>query len=122
MSKKCGAKGSVASLKESLQLGSVSHDPHPRITVQRKEENWDQITPSNSPKAPGTKQKFGKEKGPSRGMIQKGVLHERNLCAPRFEERSREETLHQERYANGKSAFFATDRNWEHNQSVMHKT
>ena len=27
-----------------------------------KRENWDQDTPSNSPRAPGTKEKFGKER------------------------------------------------------------
>ena len=44
-SKKGGAKGSVASVKESTQLGCVSQDSHPRKPVQR-EETWDQITPS----------------------------------------------------------------------------
>ena len=38
-------------------------------------------------------------KGPSRGVIQKCVPHERNPCAPRFEERTQDETLHQERCA-----------------------
>ena len=61
-------------------------------------ENWDRNTPSNSPKAPGTK-KFGKRKGPSRGLIQKCAPHERSPCAPKFEESSHEETLHQERCA-----------------------
>ena len=48
-SKKGGAKGSVALLMESLQLGCVSQDFHPRKSVLR-EENWDQITPSKSSK------------------------------------------------------------------------
>ena len=34
-------------------------------------------------------------------IIQKCVPHERSLCAPEFEERSQEETLHQERCARG---------------------
>ena len=39
----------------------------PKITIRKslfwRKENWDQITPSNSPKAPGTKnQNFGKER------------------------------------------------------------
>ena len=38
-------------------------------------------------------------KGPSRGVIQKCEPHERNPCASRFEERTQEETLHQERCA-----------------------
>ena len=33
--------------------------------------------------------------GPSRGVIQEGELHELNLCAPRFEERTPEETWRQ---------------------------
>ena len=44
-SKKGGAKGSVASLKDSTQLGCASQDSHPRKPVLR-EETWDQITPS----------------------------------------------------------------------------
>ena len=38
-------------------------------------------------------------KGPSRGLIQKGEPHERYLCAPKFEERTPEETSRQEEYA-----------------------
>ena len=37
--KVCG-KGSVALLKESVQLGCVSHDSHPTKSVLRKEEKW----------------------------------------------------------------------------------
>ena len=37
--------------------------------------------------------------GPSRGLIQKCEPHERSPCAPRFEDRTEDETLHQERYA-----------------------
>ena len=35
-------------------------------------------------------------KGPSPGIIQKGDTHERNPCAPKFEERTPEETSRQE--------------------------
>ena len=35
-------------------------------------------------------------KGTSLGIIQKCATHERSPCAPKFEERSNEETLHQE--------------------------
>ena len=38
-------------------------------------------------------------KGPSRGVIQKGEPHKRNLCAPTFEERPPEETSRQEECA-----------------------
>ena len=54
-SKKDGAKGPVALLKESTQLGCVSQNSYPRKCIPREKERWDQNTPSNSPKAPGTK-------------------------------------------------------------------
>ena len=76
-------------------LGCVSQDSHPRKSILRKEGNWDQITPSNSPKARGTTSNTGKM-GPSRGVIQKCGPPERYPCAPRFEDRTQDETLHQE--------------------------
>ena len=45
-SKKGGAKGSVASLKETIQLGCVSHESSQRRSVLR--ENCDRITQSSS--------------------------------------------------------------------------
>ena len=78
-------------------MGWVSQDSHPRKYIPRESENWVRKTPSNSPKTPGTK--FGKKKGPSRGLIQKCAPHERGPCAPKFEESSHEETSHQERFA-----------------------
>ena len=54
-------------------------------------ENWDwtprRDTPWNSQDAPGTKLKFG--------IIQKGEPHERNRCAPGFEDQPPEETSQQ---------------------------
>ena len=61
-SKKGGAKGSVAILKVSTQLGCVSQDSYPKNLFYVNLECWDQHTPSNSPKAPGTKSKLGKER------------------------------------------------------------
>ena len=61
-SKKSGVKGSVALLMESIPLGSVSQDSHPRMSILGKKENWDQVTPSNSPRTRGTNQNSG-EKG-----------------------------------------------------------
>ena len=43
--------------------------------------------------------KIREGEGPSRGVIQKCEPHERSPCAPKFEERLQEETLHQERCA-----------------------
>ena len=60
-SKKSGVAGSVALLKESIQSGCVSQDSYPRNLFHVKKENWDQNTPSNSPRAPGTESKFRKE-------------------------------------------------------------
>ena len=75
-----GAEGSVALLKESTQLGCVSQDSHPRESMLREEGKF------------GSKRavKFSKAKC---------ELHERNLCAPQFGERSHEEALIQERCA-----------------------
>ena len=39
--------------------------------------------------------KLRERNGPSRGIIQKCAPHERSPCAPKFGERSHEETLHQ---------------------------
>ena len=61
-----------------------------------KKKNWDRSTPADSPGARGTK-KNGERKGPSQGITQKREAHERNPCAPEFEERSQEVTLQQER-------------------------
>ena len=62
MSKKSGGKGSVPILKESTQWGCVC----PKITLRKclfcgKLEIWDRIIPSDSSRAHGTAQKFGKE-------------------------------------------------------------
>ena len=57
-------------------------------------ENWEQNTPSHSPKALGTKLKILERTGPSRGIIHKCAPHERSPRAPEFQE-----TLHQERCA-----------------------
>ena len=54
-SKKSDGKGSVASLKESIQLGCVSQDTeHRRSLFFGKVDNSDQIAPSHSPRAHGT--------------------------------------------------------------------
>ena len=77
---KNGGKGSVFFQKESVQMGCVSQDSR------------EQIKPSNSRSAPDTKSKFGRERAIAR-YIKKCELHERNPCAPRFEEKTQDETL-----------------------------
>ena len=85
-SKKSAVKGSSALFKESAQLVSLFQDTHLRKSILRKEG-----------KLGGTKKT--RENGPSRGITQKCERHERSPCATTFEERSQEETLHQERCA-----------------------
>ena len=97
--KKGGVKGSVAILLESIESGCVSQDSYPRKSLLREPGNWDRNTASNSPRAPGTKLKSGERNCPSRGIIQKCAPHERSPCAPKFEERSHEDTSYQERCA-----------------------
>ena len=62
------------------------------------EENGDQNTWSNSPSALGTK-KIGKERVHRMALFKKCEPHGNGLGAPKFWERSHEETLHQERCA-----------------------
>ena len=90
-SKKSGVKCSVASLKESFQLACVSRASHPRKSVLRKEEKMDQITPSNSPRTRDTTSKFGKETVHGQAPFLCANPHERNPCAPKFEEKAQDE-------------------------------
>ena len=61
-----------------------------------RKEKWDQIAPTNSPKGTWHHIKIREREGPSRGAVWKCEPHESNPCAPRFEERTQDETLHQE--------------------------
>ena len=60
------------------------------------EEKWDQNTPSKFSKSTWHKIKIRERKGSSRGILQKCEPQEHSPCASKFEERSHEETLHQE--------------------------
>ena len=93
-------KGPVALLKESIQLGCVSQGSHPRKSVLRKGRKLGSNHTIKFSKGMSHHIKIHERKGPSRGVIQKCEPHERNPCAPRFEERTQEETLHQERWAH----------------------
>ena len=68
------------------------------INLYVNKENWDPNTPSHSPKAPGTTLKNGKE-SVRREVLSKSVRLMSVALAQKFEERSHEETLHQERCA-----------------------
>ena len=85
-------KGSVSLSRESFQLGCVYQDSHPRKLILREEGK---LGSNHTVKfSKGTWhhiKKSGKE-----GSI---ARHERNPCAPRFEDRTQDDTLHQERCA-----------------------
>ena len=98
-SKKGGARGSVAILKESTQLGCVSQDSYPRKSVLREPGKLGFEHAVKFSKSTWHQIKIRERKGPSRGIIQKCAPHERSPCSPKFEDRSHEETLHQERRA-----------------------
>ena len=82
--------------KETIQMGCVSQDSYSRKFILRELgklgiETRRQILQRHVPPI----KNWGR-KGPSRGIIQKCAPHERSPCAPKFGERSNEETLHQE--------------------------
>ena len=99
-SKKGSAKGSVALLKDSPNCGCVSQDSYPKKSVQQKVGKMgSNASAGHTVKFPGGTShqiKIRERKGPPRGVIQKCEPHEGNPCAPRFEERSHEETSRQE--------------------------
>ena len=98
-SKKGGARGSVALLKESAQFGCVFQDSHLRKSILREERKFGTKRAVKFSKGTWHQIKMRERKGPSRGIIQKCEPHECSRCAPNFGERSHEETLHQERCA-----------------------
>ena len=91
-SKKSDRKGSVASLKESVQMGCVSQDSHPRKPILRKEVKLGSNHAVRFSKGTWNHVKIRERKGPSRGVTQKCEPHERHPCANQFEERSQDET------------------------------
>ena len=81
-------------------MGCVYQDSYPRKYILREKENWIKTRRQILQEHLAPKKKLGKERvGPSRGFIQKCEPHERGPCAPKFGERSHEETLHQEECA-----------------------
>ena len=82
-SKKGGAKGSVATLKESLQLGCVSQDSYPRKSILREPGRSGSKHADMFSKRTWHQIKIRERKGASRGIIQKCARHERSPCAPK---------------------------------------
>ena len=102
-SKKESAKGSVASLKEEVQIGCVSQDSDPKKSTLRKlGELRLNASAGHTVKFSGStwhRIKIREREGPCRGIIPKCEPHERNPCAPRFEDRSHEETSREKSWA-----------------------
>ena len=69
------------------------------ILILRKERKWGSNHTVKFSKGTWHHMKIRARKGPLPGDIQKCDSHERNPCAPRFEERTEDETLYQERCA-----------------------
>ena len=96
-SKKGGARGSVAIVKEFTQLGCVSQDSYPRKSSLREPGMLGSKHTVHFSKGTCHQIKNRERKGPSRGIIQKCAPHVCSPCAPKFEDRSHEEILNQER-------------------------
>ena len=101
-SKKSGAKGSVASLRESFQLGcevNLQILNRENLSILRESGKLGSKHTVKVSKSTWHLIKIRERKGPSRSIIQKCAPHERGRRAAKFEERSHEETLHKERCA-----------------------
>ena len=86
-------KGSVALLKESIQLGCVSQDSYPRKSIPREPGTLGSKHAVKFSKGTWHQIKIRERKGPSRGIIPECAPP----CAPKFEDLSHEDTLIQER-------------------------
>ena len=75
-SKKGGAKGPVAMLKELAQMNCVSQDPHPKKSTLRKEGELGSIHKIQFSRSTWHHFKIRERKGPSLGIIQKCEPHE----------------------------------------------
>ena len=80
--------------RESTQLGCVSPDSYPRKSVLREEGKRGSKHAVKFSKGTWRQIKIRERKGLSQGIFQKCEPHERSPCAPKFGERSHEETLH----------------------------
>ena len=103
-----GVKGSVALLKESIQLGCVSQDYHPRKSIRRKIGKLGSNHTIKFSKGTWHHIKNRERKGPSEGVMQKCEPQDRNPCRKKFEDRTLQETLQQERCARREAWNLAT--------------
>ena len=99
-SKKESTQQTVAILKHRKVQGCVSQNSNPKKSIPRKTAKVRvNASAGHTVKFSGRtwyEIRIGEAKGPSRGIIQKGDTHERNPCAPKFEERTPEEPSRQE--------------------------
>ena len=129
-SKKNGDKSAVAMLKVTRQMGCVSQDMEPpkSSSILRKSSNI--LKPIRCVKFTKAiaRHADSRDQNPSLGMMCPGDPHQRNPNAPKFENRSQEETEWQERCAReaawklannilkskekNQTAFFSPSENW----------
>ena len=99
-SKKESAQGAVAILRQNKVQGCVSQNSDPRKSILRKARDVRlNASVGHTIKFSGRtwyEIRIRERTGPSRRVIQESEPHERNPCAPRFEERTPEETSRQE--------------------------
>ena len=95
-SKKGEGKGSVAILKGSIQLGCVSQDSHPSKSILRELGKLASKHAVKFSKGTWHQKKIGKERVHCEGLFRSVRLMSVVLARQKFEERSHEETLHQE--------------------------
>ena len=86
-------------MKGSTRLGCAFQDYHPRKSILRELGMLGSKHTVKFSKGIWYQIKIWERKSPARGVIQKCAPHERSLCAPKFEDRSHEETLTPERCA-----------------------
>ena len=102
-SKKESTQGAVAILKQKMVQGCVSQNSGPKKSILRKAgQTRYKASAGHTIKFSGRtwyEIQIRERKGTSRGVVQKGEPHERNPCAPKFEERTPEETSRQEECA-----------------------
>ena len=80
----------------STQLGFVPEDSYLIKSILREDEKLGANHTVKLSRSIWHQIKIRERICPSHGVLQKCAPHERSLCTPRFEERSHEDTLHQE--------------------------
>ena len=100
-SRKVVRKNQFLDCRRLYKLGCVSQNSYRKTSILREEGRLRSTHAVKLSRGTWHQMNIRETNGPSQGVFQKCEPHERGLCAPRFEERSQEETLHQERCARG---------------------